>query len=103
MPASLLASMMPWRQILRSCADAPPASAAVTASIAENRTTLGHLQRVMLALLWLSLFPILAERHLTTLRMPVQSPISAQSEPGSISRWVDTLGAAIARLDRAIQ
>src|ERR1700722_17696688 len=57
MPASLLASMMPWRQILRSCADAPPASAAVTASIAENRTTLERLQHIMRALLWFSLFP----------------------------------------------
>src|ERR1700730_6781833 len=51
MPASLLASMMPWRQVLRSCADAPPESAAVATSIAENRTTFERLQRVMLAFL----------------------------------------------------
>src|SRR5260370_38099521 len=54
MPASLLASMMPWRQVLRSCADAPPARPASIANIADNRTTFERLSFAICALLWLA-------------------------------------------------
>src|SRR5262249_13334801 len=78
MPASLLASMMPWRQVLRSCAEAPPAILANIANVADNRTTFEHLQRAMRILLWLAP-PVLAGAHLTTARRPAQSPILARS------------------------
>src|ERR1700730_14090375 len=86
MPASLLASIIPWRQILRSCADAPPERAAVTASIAENRTTLERLQRVMLAPLLVRIVPIFAERHLTTPCAPAQGRTAGVPPAGARSQ-----------------
>src|SRR5579871_2059581 len=70
MPASLLASMMPWRQVLRSCADAPAARPADTANVAANRITCERLCCAICATPVVGF--VIAEAHLTAPRAPAQ-------------------------------